>query len=127
MPLVSCPGSLAKPGTSRPTLITALPPSLPCPCPRGEAAIVVHLERLDPGPSTDAAVTVDALKAEVGSLHRLQILASQLEPQLVCPGERWGRDIQVQACPASFCKAKSENFRAGHFCCCREKAVMGDE
>lgn len=47
--------------------------------------IVVHLDRLDPGHSTDAAVTVEALKAEVGSLYRLQILASQLEPQLVCP------------------------------------------
>ena len=75
-----------------PALITAPPPSLPCPCPRGEAVIVVHLDRLDPGHSTDAAVTVEALKAEVGSLYRLQILASQLEPQLVCPGERWGKD-----------------------------------
>ena len=78
-----------------PALITAPPPSLPCPCPRGEAVIVVHLDRLDPGHSTDAAVTVEALKAEVGSLYRLQILASQLEPQLVCPGERWGKDSQV--------------------------------
>lgn len=60
------------------------PLSLPhCPgrCPRGEAVVVTLLARLASGPRTAAAV-LHAREAQVGGLQRLQVFASQLEPQL---------------------------------------------
>lgn len=42
-----------------------------CPCPRGEAVVVVSLDGLDPGLATDAAFVVEALEAEAGGLYCL--------------------------------------------------------
>lgn len=66
----------------RPSVPTE-PLALPCRYPRGEAVVIVHLARPAPG-----LPSAEALEAEVGGLHCLQVLASWLQPQLGCPGER---------------------------------------
>lgn len=45
---------------------------------------------LAPGLVATAAAVTQALEAQVGGLHCLQVFTSQLEPQLGCPGERRG-------------------------------------
>lgn len=68
--------------------------------PRGEAVVVMGLAVLNPWlasatttsgatmATTDAAavVVIVSLEAQVGSLYRLQVLASQLVPKLCRPG-----------------------------------------
>lgn len=60
---------------------------------RGKAVVVMGLAVPNPRlaattATTDAAavIVVVSLEAQVGSLYRLQVLASQLVPKLCCPG-----------------------------------------
>lgn len=75
--------------------------------------VVVPMDGLDSGlPTAAAVVVVEALEAKVRGLYCLQVLASQLEPQLGRPAERRGKDIQMcvpRTPPASLC---GEYFRA---------------